>query len=525
MTHHLTGRPIPGHVGTPASGPALAGATAALLGLALTGVPVLVLWVLTATPQDSAADAARLAGALWLLAHGGPLTRGGAGAPLSLTPLLLTLAAVLLLRRAGARAAATAGVRSATVPAALCAGYLAVALPVALACRGAGALRAEPLPDLLAVALLGYGSAALGARTGPRWWPALRRRVRRLSERLLTGLLGRLPERWSRAVRRPELLPPPTAVGQAAAAGLLTLLAGGALLFGTALLLRADATDPAVRELSAGSLPGVLGLLLTCLLLAPNAVLWATGYALGPGFRLGADTVVAPGQVRLGVLPDFPLFALAPTSASGWQRLVLLVPLLAGAVAAGLLGRVAAAVGPHPEDGSDAAPWRPATTALAGLATSLTAGTAVAAAGWLAQGAVGTGRMAELGPSWACGLAAAGWFALVTVPGATALRWWLLRRAEAEQDWAQAELDWAAPEGRPARGRGWPVLRWWLLRRAEAGPEPDWAAPVERSKEQSTEQCTGHSTERSTGHSTGQSARSAALGDRLRRLTGRVRGG
>ncbi|MGF1432251.1 cell division protein PerM, partial [Kitasatospora sp. LaBMicrA B282] len=115
MTHPLIGRPLPHGIGALAAGPARAGALAALLGLAAVGAPVLLLWVLTAAPQDSAADAARLAGALWLLGHGGPLSRGAAAAPLALTPLLLTLCSVLLLRRAAARAAAQPAARPAAV--------------------------------------------------------------------------------------------------------------------------------------------------------------------------------------------------------------------------------------------------------------------------------------------------------------------------------------------------------------------------------------------------------------------------
>lgn len=443
MTQHLMGRRIPRGVGSPGSGPLLAGATAALLGLAVTGVPVLVLWVLTATGHDSAADAARLVGVLWLLGHGGPLTRG-AGAPLSLTPLLLTLLNAQLLRCAAARAAVAAQPRTGPVPALLCTGYLLVALPVALACAaGGGGLRAEPLPDLLAVALLGYAAAQWGVHGG-------------------AGFVGPAPVGPGRlaAVRRRLPAGSPGAVRAAVTAGLLILLAGGALLFGMAALLRTDTTDPAVRALAGGSVPAALGVLLSCLLLVPNAVLWAGAYALGPGFLLGTDTVVAPGRVQHGALPDFPLLALAPTTASGWQLLVLLVPALAGAVAAGLLGRAAAwgggrraAVEPAylveaAEDDTDRAepgqPWRAPGTALAGLATAAAAGALVALAGWLAGGAAGGGRMARLGPSFACGTVAAGWFAVLVLPGALVVRWWLLRRA-APAAAAWDESAWAGP--------------------------------------------------------------------------------
>ncbi|PYC78104.1 hypothetical protein C7C46_17400 [Streptomyces tateyamensis] len=447
MTHHLTAGPLTARAAPRAGGPALAGITSALLGLAITAVPVLALWVLSATPQDSAADAARLAGALWLLGHGGPLARGGT-APLSLTPLALTLAVLLLVRRAAGRAAGTVGVRRGSVPAVLCTGYLLVALPVALFCQGAGVLRAQPLPDLAAVALLVYGTAAAGARTRPAWWSPSYRWAVRQARGLTQRLAARLPAavtQWLTG-RRPALLPGP-AVVRAATGGVLTLLAGGALLFGTVVVLRTDATDPVVRELAGNSVSGLLGLLLSCLLLAPDAVLCAVGYALGPGFALGTGTAVAPGTVRLGAVPDFPLFALVPSSGSGWQWLALLVPLAAGVVVATLLGREASPVahaeaeeeeaGAESEEGPAPQLVGPAGAALAAAGAAVLVGVAVAVAGWLAGGAVGGGRMAALGPAPGCGPAAAGWIAAVAVPGAAGLRWWQRHRA----DRAAAPLD------------------------------------------------------------------------------------
>ncbi|MFE9422190.1 DUF6350 family protein [Kitasatospora sp. NPDC006697] len=410
MTHHLTGRPFARPVGAPATAPALAGAGAALLGLACTGVPVLVCWLFSAPPGDTPADAARLAGALWLLAHGGPLVRAPGGAPLTVTPLALTALCVLLLARAGARTAVPGAPGRAGAPCgALCAGYLAVALPVALGCRGAGVLRSQPLPDLLAVAVLGWAGAALGARTGPRWWPPARRR---LVARL--GLAVDAPRWW----QRPPL--PPGVLGPATGAGLLVLVAGGALLVGADAVLRGDATEAAVRQVAGGSWAGELELLLCCLLVLPNAVLWSVGYALGPGFRLGTGTLVAPGRAQLGALPDFPLLALVPGSGTGWQFAVLAVPLLAAVLVAVLLGHAAA--GPP-----EAEPWSAAATARTAAAVAGAVAAAVTAGAWLAGGALGQGRMARLGPVLLCGPVAGGWFLLAALPVALGLRWYLLR--------------------------------------------------------------------------------------------------
>ena len=69
---------------------------------------------------------------------------------------------------------------------------------------------------------------------------------------------------------------------------------------------------------------GQAGLVLICLVYAPNVTVWATAYLAGPGFTLA-------GAIQL------PVFAGLPThpAAGAWQ-LLLLLPVLAGA-AAGIL--------------------------------------------------------------------------------------------------------------------------------------------------------------------------------------------
>ncbi|MCC9310528.1 DUF6350 family protein [Kitasatospora sp. RB6PN24] len=454
MTHHLTGRQPLFPATRPGRGPAAAGAKAALLGLAVTGVPVLCCWLLSAPPQDGVTDAARLTGAVWLLAHGGPLVREPGGAPLSVTPLTLTALCVLLIAQAAARVAAQAPPgRTAAACGALCAGYLAVALPVALGCRGAGALRAQPLPDLLAAAALAGSAACLGARRGTAWWRAGRRR---LAAWLRRGPLvpapavdGEPQEASPRRLRAwlEHCRPLPAGVLlPTAGAGLLVLLAGGALLLAAAAAVHSVAIQVVVREVAADSLAGQLGLLLCCLLVLPNAALWAVGYALGPGFWLGGDSLVAAGRAHPGPVPDFPLLVLTPESGSAWQHLTQAVPVLAALTVAALLGRAAAAGGTAPDGAGDPdsdpdGPWSNATTARTAAAVALLLAAGVAVAGWLAGGALGAGRMARLGPAAGCGPAAAAWCLLLAVPGAPVVRWWLLRRAragEADGEWATA---------------------------------------------------------------------------------------
>ncbi|GAA2839674.1 DUF6350 family protein [Kitasatospora sp. CM 4170] len=460
----LMGRPIvevPGELGArPVLADLLTGARTALLGLAAVAVPVLALWVVTPYADDGAAGAVRLAGALWLLGHGAPVLRGAAQAPLTVTPLLLGLLAVVQLRRAGARVAARRGPRPRWGgPWAVCCGYCGVALAVVAQCAGPGLFRARVLPDVLVVAALAAAATRSGARAARRPGPG-------------GGVAGPgWPGHWRHWLDRVPWWARPDggapAVRAAALAAGTGLLAAGALVVAVAAVLAAvDGAGPATAALGRGP-AAVAGLLLLSLAVLPNAVVWGAAYALGPGFAVGEGTVVAPDGAVLGPLPDFPLFALvAEPGAGGWRLAACTLPALAGVVPALMLGRAAAAGPrwpyggepdvrggdgrgpegggsedygldePDPSDPSSAVtgPWHPVATAVAVLAAALLTGAAAAVLGRLAGGALAGGRMAELGPvPWRTGLAAAGWLAAVAVPVALLARARALAGAAAEE--------------------------------------------------------------------------------------------
>ncbi|MET8623198.1 DUF6350 family protein [Kitasatospora sp. NPDC004669] len=403
----LMDRPIleaPGQSGGyPVLADLLAGVRTALVGLAVVTVPVLGLWIVTPYADSGAAGVTRLAGVLWLLGHGAPVLRGGRDAPLTVTPLLLGALAVVRLYRAGAGVAARRGLRSRWGgPLALWAGYWAVAVGVALNCAGAGPFRSRVLPDLLAVGLLAALVTAVGVRSA------------RPAPVTVLPLLDRIPADW-----RPTGVA--AAVRRAAGAAGAGLVAAGGVLVAVAAALDAVAGGGHGMALLRGGPAALLGLLLLTVVLLPNAVLWGAAYALGPGFKVGTGTLVSPGGTELGPVPEFPLFALLPQEGpGGWRLAVLVLPLLAGLVPAVLLGRAAAGRRSPYEDGD---PWRPAATVAAALVAALLLGAGAAALGWLSGGALAGGRMAWLGPvPWWTGLAAAGWLALVAVPGALLVR-------------------------------------------------------------------------------------------------------
>ncbi|MFC7181329.1 DUF6350 family protein [Kitasatospora paranensis] len=462
----LMGRPIlglPDDVGSRSVlTDVLGGVRTALLAFAVIAVPVLGLWVLTPYGDVTARGALRLACALWLLGHAAPLVRGEAGEPFTLTPLLLTAVTLVLLRRAGARAAghgapeAGCGAPSWRPLPGLCVGYLAVGAFAVAECAGPEAvLRARVLPDLIAVAAvagLGIGWGHCSVRGMPRLplpaaltdrFPGLGRPSARGDGAFALPGGGR----WSGSAGVGR------AVRAAVSAGLLGLVASGGLLLVAAIVVGDAGTSAAAL---ADGAAGLLGLLLACTLLLPNAVLWAAGYALGPGFALGTDALASPLGGRLGLLPDFPLFALVPAvgpEAGGpsWRLGVGLLPLLAAAAQALLLGRAAARVrrGGAPVDRQDPAaadPWRAGTAMAAAVATAFLTGAAAAAAAWLAGGSLAAGRMAGLGPvPWQAGVAAAAWSAAVGLPGVLLVRWWLLRGAPAPTWKAAGRRRWYLP--------------------------------------------------------------------------------
>jgi hypothetical protein len=353
----------------------VAAARAAGLSLLAVTVVVLVGWATAADGGASASEALASAVQAWLLAHHGVLATPSAR--FGLVPLGLTgLPAALLFVAAdrAARSTAVAGLRAAvTLTAALSASYALLAAALALV---AGTATVRPLP---VSAFLGAGAvAAVVGGAGVLRGAGLRRRA------------------WRRV---------PVACRLAATAGLLALgvlLCGGALLAGLALARHHARATELFAALDAGAAGGLL-LLLLCLAYVPTAVLWATAYAVGPGFGVGVGTSVAVTGHELGATPGFPLLAALPAEGAPppYAWLALAVPVAAGVLAGLSLDR------------TDTALARPVLTSWrralgAGWGAGAATGVGLLALVLLAGGPAGPGRLAEVGPSaWLLPLAAA----------------------------------------------------------------------------------------------------------------------
>ncbi|MFD4372764.1 DUF6350 family protein [Streptomyces sp. NPDC058486] len=366
------------------------GGVAACLGAGALAVLVIVAWISSPYPDSGANGALHLAAGLWLLSHGVDLVRtdtvSGLPAPLGIVPLLpAVLPAWLVFRTARSTLDPADETRARPSPAgalgAVSGGYLLVAAVIVVYSESG------PLPADLVTAGLWLPGVVIGA-AGAGVWTALGR-----------PLPGR--EETAAALR-------------GAGSGLVTLLAGGAVLAGTSLVWHAGAARASYEGI-AGEWSGRVALALLVLALLPNAAVWAAAYGLGPGFALGTGALATPlGLVGDPAVPPFPLLAaLPPDGRGGWPQWAAAVVPLAAAVALGRSVGRATGTGEARE------------TALAALGAAWATGAAVTVLAGAAGGPLGSGRLLAFGPvGWQVGAAAVLWGVAVGLPTALVVRAW-----------------------------------------------------------------------------------------------------
>lgn len=156
------------------------------------------------------------------------------------------------------------------------------------------------------------------------------------------------------------------------------------LAVAAAVALHADRALTLHQAYDAGVVGGTV-LVLGQLAYVPTAGVWALSYLAGSGFGVGTGTTVAPTAVELGTVPSVPLLGALPgtTSPLGLWPALLLV--LAGAAGAWWAARPGQA-------------HRLVDAVAATLASALTVGLATLVVAAASSGAIGSGRMAALGP-------------------------------------------------------------------------------------------------------------------------------
>jgi len=341
----------------------LAASTAVLMGCMALG---LVGWFASdAGAHGDTKDAIRVGADGWLMAHGAHLhlTSGGLSTTITAAPLGLTLLCAYVAYRLGAWAALTSAVedlRGLAFGALVMSGlYGVVALVTAVL---AATTQAEP--SLLRSFVGGFGLCLVFGGLG-----------------LLRGSWGH-EEVVALRARVPEQA---RAIVSGAVAAALLVVAAAAVLLAVALLLDLGTAANVLSRLHADTSGGLLYATLVAAV-APNAVLLTGSYLLGPGFALGTGTVVSPSVVVLGPVPAFPLLAALPSDGTQpvWLTGLVAVPVLAGAVAAVLVVRR------YPAYGYE-------TGAVRGLGAGALGGVLLTVMTVAAGGAVGPGRMADVG--------------------------------------------------------------------------------------------------------------------------------
>jgi hypothetical protein len=308
-------------------------------------LPVLVtvgMVTLAASPRPEASSTLRYALAAWLLAHGVPLSLGGY--PLGLVPLAISVLAVWRVVVAGRNSVRASRVPVTVVACAIAAGYgLLGASAAVIANDRFVAVSVGRAAVTLAVVggVGGYAGAYAGRGSARRAW-----------------------------VRLPAIIAESVRVGAIAA---LLVLAAGAIATGVSIACSGATAAQMLHNYHAGA-GGQAGLVLICLIYAPNVAVWAAAYLAGPGFTLA-------GVIQLPVFAGLPSRPVAGV----WQ-LLLLVPVLAGAVAGLLVAR-------RTRVASLAASRVAAVSIMAGPVAAV----GLALAGYVAAGSLGTKLLAHTG--------------------------------------------------------------------------------------------------------------------------------
>jgi hypothetical protein len=215
-------------------------------------------------------------------------------------------------------------------------------------------------------------------------------------------------------LRLPET---PVAILVGSVSATLLMFAASALLLTSALAMHLGTAANVLSRLHVDT-PGAALYTVIVASVTPNAVLLTTSYLLGPGFAFGTGTLVAPSAVVLGPVPAFPLLAALPGEgpAPGWTTFLVAVPVVLGLLAAVLMTRRF----PVPAYELGAARGLGAGVGGGVLTTGLVA---------VAGGAVGPGRMTDIGaPLLDILVAATVSMGIGGLVGGVVMTWWVRRR-------------------------------------------------------------------------------------------------
>lgn len=146
----------------------------------------------------------------------------------------------------------------------------------------------------------------------------------------------------------------------------------------------------------------------------PNLVIWAAAWFIGPGFAVGTGSAVSPVATTLGPLPALPVLGALPTGELAYGFVGLLVPVLAGFLAAlvvrGSVVRGSVVRGGASVSGAGAGAGAGAgsgglagagglTVWVSAIGIGVVGGAVLGVLAWASAGSAGPGRLVDVGPN------------------------------------------------------------------------------------------------------------------------------
>ncbi len=361
------------------------------IGIGIAMVPLTVLWAAHFGLSVEWFVFWRAAADIWLLGNGVDLTvqlgpdvaaalgLAGADTPflISVVPLGFAMLSVLMGVHTGRRAAETphrwtgVGVAVGTY------GILAALVTLSAV---SDTVKPNQLQGLLLPTFIYAAGVLVGAELGRRKTAGVEEDLGRVSRGILSWS-QRMPQ-TTRTVIEGALRG-----GTAAAAGVLIVSA----VTVAALIAVNYATIIGLYEAVQAGVFGGATITLAQLVLIPNLVIWAAAWFVGPGIALGAGSTISPVGTVVGTLPGLPLFGALPQGAATYGFLGLLVPVLMGFIFAVITRQWLDRPG---------VPERTTLEhVLTGLGMGIVGGALLGLLAWWSAGAMGPGRLVEVGPN------------------------------------------------------------------------------------------------------------------------------
>lgn len=361
---------------------------AAAVGLAAVLAPLTLLWIAVFGGADAWGALWPTTARIWQLGHLVPvhldladatedlgIPDAGSAFWASLAPLLFAVFTLLFAARSGRRAASS----GASLP-----GFVAGVATTAIASSLVVATSDNPIATvapwqaiLLPSAI--YAAGLVGGITWAAWSEGDGGVIDRIHDVL---------DDWGPAWREV-----PALIVTGATVVVVGLVGASALLFAALVALRGGDIIALFERANVDAV-GATALTLAQLAYVPTMLGWGVAWFAGPGFALGTGTAVSPSGTSLGVIPGVPIFGVLPESGSGWLLLVVLVPVALGALAGWIARRRYAYDWAFDGDGEEL--FAPRAAITAGIAVCAGAAASVIAAA--SAGAMGPGRLADVGP-------------------------------------------------------------------------------------------------------------------------------